>query len=506
MARYPVYSLSIGPFESVSGLLDSTIRLVGDDWPPPQALYLDEYLTKLGCKTYVLEPHYIDRDYIADVAAFYSRCLFNYPNFCRRLHLFRQEFDVDKWKSWIAEATGERLKEIEQALNADYLGYVVLRPLDGCPVGRSVLEVYPADTANPGHTRFFGAIKPYRAHLGPFHLSVDGLPFQQQDQGVSACATTALWTSLQKVAPMERRSPPTPAEITEAASRYLLLTGRALPSGGLGIQQMCEAIRGSGFEPVLIRSLDVSSDKAQLLAYLQSGFAPVLCIQGINGGSVGHAVCLAGVELADTVPPALLPGLRYRREADSITGLYVHDDRLGPYARAEIAPLTLPANKAIVTGVSIRGPGEDASLFEENYLSVIVVPVPEKIRLNVGRILEVGQVIGQAIGSTLPADSEPLILGAHYVTAMKYRREATEFGLSEEGNFKLQFELTLPRYLAVAQLRLGNSVLADVLLDSTETEANPAQVALVLRSHAISDDLIDTIVGMADVLGVEFIS
>src|SRR5437867_11968227 len=61
-----------------------------------QLRYIEEYVgeliadytpkTKQG--TIVYETHYIDRDYIEDYSVFYSRNLFLYKNYCRRLHFF----------------------------------------------------------------------------------------------------------------------------------------------------------------------------------------------------------------------------------------------------------------------------------------------------------------------------------------------------------------------------------------------------------------------------------
>ena len=45
--------------------------LVEDDWPPTQLRYLGQYLGDRGCKTVVVETHYVDRDYIEDLALFY---------------------------------------------------------------------------------------------------------------------------------------------------------------------------------------------------------------------------------------------------------------------------------------------------------------------------------------------------------------------------------------------------------------------------------------------------
>ena len=61
-------------FPAPSGWVEGT-------WPPTQLRYLGEYLAQLQCKTVLIETHYIDRDYISDVALFYSRSLRAYDNF-----------------------------------------------------------------------------------------------------------------------------------------------------------------------------------------------------------------------------------------------------------------------------------------------------------------------------------------------------------------------------------------------------------------------------------------
>ena len=84
-------------------------------------------------------------------------------------------------------------------LQNSYLGFSVIRPLPGSPVGRTVLPTF-GPTTQLGLRREFASIREYAVHLGGFELKVSGLPFQQQDQGVSACATTALWSSIHVIA------------------------------------------------------------------------------------------------------------------------------------------------------------------------------------------------------------------------------------------------------------------------------------------------------------------
>ena len=146
--------------------------------------------------------------------------------------------------SWY-ERIEARPRTCVQWLQDAYLGFSVIRPLPGSPLGRTVVATFGPEEGS-GRRREFGGSRKYAVHLGGFELHVDGLAFQQQDQGVSACATIALWSAIHRVAPMEGIPAMTPAQITEAASRYYLPGGRSLPSQGLTVNQMCEAIRAGG--------------------------------------------------------------------------------------------------------------------------------------------------------------------------------------------------------------------------------------------------------------------
>src|SRR5258705_6116095 len=72
-------------------------------WPPVQLTYLSAYLSALGCRTVVMESHYVDRDYIDDMSLLYSRSLRAYQNYCGRLHFFTETFDQDRWRKLVIE-------------------------------------------------------------------------------------------------------------------------------------------------------------------------------------------------------------------------------------------------------------------------------------------------------------------------------------------------------------------------------------------------------------------
>lgn len=463
------------------------------DWPPLQIRYLSEYLKQLGCRTVVVESHYIDRDYIDDVALFYSRSLRGYQNYCQRFHFFGAEFGLDHWRTLIADANRGSASTAAQFLQASYLGYSVVRPLPGSPIGRTVVGTFGPRTAD-GHSRVFSATRSYVANLCGFELTVRGLAFQQQDQGVSACATTALWCAIHQVAPMEGLKIATPAEITQAASRYFMPGGRALPSEGLTIEQLCEATRAAGLAPVYVPGSSHEVDRGQLLAYLSSGFAPVLALRAAEGE--GHAVCAVGYKLGE-ISPQPDPKLHFRDGATALKGIYIHDDRLGPYASVDLLPLTV--GPKIRTQLRIRWP-QKPDEFEQSQLAAIIVPVPLKLRLSAARMRALGLSIAEWAGVMFPEFDRSLTLNCRYRSAVEYKALAFDFTLTDDGMYSLATEIVLSRYVGVIAIDSPAGPILDVLLDSTETTANPAVLACV-RREVMPANAEAQFRKMADVLG-----
>jgi hypothetical protein len=476
-AQYPPQNFYVEPFpENLVRIFPLPPGFVEYTWPPIQLVYLGFYLTKLGCKTIVTESHYIDRDYIHEHSAFYSRSLRGYPNYCQRIHFFNAPFGEQEWRAFVTDV--DHRVQSAKSLQDSYLGFIVVRPLPGSPIGRSVLVTYGNKT-DSGLTRSFGPVRDYPVHLGGFDLTVRGLPFQQQDQGVSACATIALWSAIHNTAAKENLYVPTPAQITQAASRYVLSSGRSFPSEGLNLSQMCEGVRGAGLEPLVIHSVSVESDRFQLLSYLNSGLAPVLGIRSIDGGD-GHAVCAVGLKLGN-IAPQTDPDFHYLDAGSAVRAVYIHDDRLGPYASAEIGPWTL-GNGHIATGLLIRWPDKDI-MNEQSVLLWMLVPMPAKARVPISRMRILGLNLAQAAGELFPEFSKRITFDCSYRFASQYRRSATQLGLSAAGLYGLNCEIVLSRYVGVIELSIPEGPLFDVLLDATETRANPSAVAFVVRTE-----------------------
>ena len=475
--KYPVQRVRVCKFNREFDSLFAPPRgQIGTDWPPRQMMYMGLYLESLRCRTIVHERHYIDRHYIDDFSLFYSRSLRNYPNSCQRLHFFTSEFDEEQWSDLVRRANDGGRDEVQRKLAEQYLGFMVVKPLAGSPIGRTVLKTFDRATLS-GRYREFPAIRRYTVSLAGLSLSVEGLAFQQQDQGVSACATTALWSALQRTAPLEGLSSPTPAQITEAASRYMLPGGRALPSEGLRFDQLCEAVRATGLAPVLVTSISPREDQAHMATYLQSGLPVLLGIVPFGSGE-GHAVCLVGLRLASVQPPTD-PSIRYRDGATAVDRIYVHDDRLGPYASARLKAMTV--NRDVVTTVELRWPDEQPA--EESLLLGMLIPAPVKLRLSAVRLRVLGLEIAQAVAAAIPTFSG-LEVHTFFRRGAAYQARAHDFDLSLEGLRELTHETVLSRYVGVIRLITASGPVADVIVDATETSPNPAVLAIVRREGA----------------------
>src|SRR2546425_3441988 len=127
--EYPSREVPPLPFtEDLTAVVPAPPGLIEGSWPPRQLLYLGNYLERLGCRTIVWESHYIDRDYIHDMALFYSRSLRGYPNHCQRLHFFTTEFSDEGWHRMLETARRSRPNGVQGRLQKAYLGFCVIRP------------------------------------------------------------------------------------------------------------------------------------------------------------------------------------------------------------------------------------------------------------------------------------------------------------------------------------------------------------------------------------------
>jgi len=475
---------TLGPDESLKDLLNLEPPAFSRGDPFRQLLYVQEYIRRLGCQTVLVEGHYVDRDHIEDHSLFYSRSFADYSNACRRLHFFRQPREelqsrLAALEDWCGAEPAERRARWSEFSRESYLGFAVIKPLLGSPVGRTVLRCFdPVPLDGTKETRVFSAARRYDVHLGAVELEVTGLPFQQQDVGVSACATTALWSALHKLRDFEEIGSPTPAQITTLATQHSLPFGRPMPSDeGLSLDQMCQALQALKVAPSLLHVSSFRVTRAYVHAALRSGFAPVLVLESTgNRSRTWHAVTAVGYRKAQS--PALRPGEAYDLSED-IVALYVHDDRVGPYQRVD------PFQQAGSLGLASHYRPED----QHWIVRYVLVPLHAKIRISVSGLREIAIESLDHVSRTTATLTLAVAFEVWISRPALYLQQL--FSSQDQSGAQLgralMARVAMPRYLGIVRLEGPSLGVIDVLVDTTSTMKN-LNVLAVAHHGRVTDD------------------
>lgn len=449
-----------------------------------QLSYIASYVWALGCRSVLIERHYIDRDYIEDYGLFYSRSLYPYKNYCQRVHFFRttRASTVRRFTEVVhAAAEGrEAFREAcDQFSHKAYLGFCVVKPLSGSPVGRTVLATFEQKT--PDNRKRVYCTRQYTAHVNGIELSVDGLPFQEQDVGVSACATTAIWSSLQKAQDSESLPPATPAQITTLASRFALPFGRALPADeGLSVDQMCQAVQAFGVSPSLYCASDYSTTRSYLYSALRSDMSPIIIMQHQRDTNSYHAVTGVGMRLTSGANRSSTNGIA--DAAEDLEAVYVHDDRTGPYLRANL--IQRPEGDLKLDLLTRRRPDR----VDPWLVTHVLIPTHPKIRLSLSSLRKLAaDLVGhlhQACDVLFTSNDRAanpisfevwITRGPAYLSQLYF-----EDGVARGNTVRdLASRTIFPRYVGVVRFtsRVG---VVDVLYDTTSTIRNLHAIAVVV--------------------------
>ncbi|MCQ3950075.1 MAG: hypothetical protein DPW14_09665 [Planctomycetes bacterium] len=464
--------------------------------------YLESYLSYFKCAWAVEEPSYIDRDYHADFAEFYSTMAVELPSTCRRFHLFSR-------KNGTLESVGEEIVKQAAAgtdgalekLQDGYLGYLVIRPQGVPAFGRTVLKCYPDDDK----PRVFGTRQKYSAHFAGIELWVESIPWQEQDGGVSACASVALWSLFQSVAPREGIHLPTTADVTKATTRFSMPNGRAIPPG-LELGQMCLGIRELGLAPIVLvgeRKYGINNQNAFSLELFREYSAMLLeaRLPFVVGMPLevedptqpnappkqsGHAITVVGYQKAVGLANA----------ADDVAGfmqatmpvVYIHDDNFGPGMRHEILEIhdsqeSKKKNGArpAVAGILPKKEGKDAKSERKAPLvpEVLIAAVPERLRLSPEGLLIWGTKLRRWSAEQLSSQKIEVFREVAYVRQTDYFQKwlSSEKGVPSDqvGQARYDFQAgqPLPRFLGVVRLRTRHFLLGDLIFDTTASPHTP---------------------------------
>ena len=452
--------------------------------------YFREYFNYLITKTIVVENNYVDRDYLEDYSAYYVRCFTPYEKTCTRLHFFTKPFSRTVFQNILRNNISKtKIKEITES----YLGFVVIKPLPMTIIGRTCLKTYPNEKK-----RNYPIIRDYKTNLFGIKLTVDSLAFQEQDSVVAACATSALWSTFHGTGILFHHSIPSPVIITEKASKKFPSLTRTLPSNGLLIEQMVQAIRNVGLEPYSKSAADYFLLKSTIYAYIKAKIPIVLLINLANKVSSSyklnkdtplyidmgkHAVAVTGYSIKRSTK-INFEQYGFRCVTSNIDKIYVHDDHVGPFSRMIFDDIKISVyskekdkNEEFMSlGTSWRDKNEKYGNIRA-IPDIMLIPLYHKIRIPFSIIqdatINFNAILNSFILEGFMPFKEYLIWDMYLITVSDLKNEILRsVEIKSETKLKL-LTFPMPKYIWRSTGLNGKNKIIDLLFDATDIEQGP---------------------------------
>ena len=440
-----------------------------------QKKYITKYLQDLGAKTTISEV-YFDRDYLSEISSYYYQCTDHYDNACKRIHIFSTQKSKELFEKAISN-NEDALKELQEA----YLGYTIIRPIKNAPFGKTILAWYKESKEKRVVTQ-----REYTADICGLTLRINGLAWQQQDQGVSACATVALWSMLQSSALDDYYYIPTTSEITEAAHKTASLGSKIYPSEGLTMYQVCESIKEIRLTPCLLTgdlhkiNNDNYFSKERFLnlcgSFIRSGY-PVLIGGMLYDFSTEehqghHAICMVGFKNEQNQT-------ELNSSYESIKYLYINDDNIGLNVRFKVE--TCPDNKHVMLKPSKpdKIPGEDVIQSYPVFIphSILATVQPE-LRTNPFKLYERGTEILIRLRSILQntnMNPEDIHFSLRFIRKVDYFKKELNHVFMNQYDLlkKIRLELmnkipNMSKHITLVRFGTSKAPWFDILFDTSD--------------------------------------
>ncbi|WP_159076452.1 hypothetical protein [Flagellimonas amoyensis] len=403
-----------------------------------------------------MEENYISKDFLDGYSTYYSYCFENYPKVCRRIHFFRNEFDAK-------ELTKQLLKDDDPEFWEGYLGFIVVKPIPITVIGLTLLKTY----SDPEDSRSFWGTRQYLIHLFGKQLKIESLAFQEQDSVIAACATTAIWSMLNKASLNFHTSLKSPSQITRDADNISPDGSRLFPNKGLSILQICQAIVNSGLVSEIKRpNIRHSKEMGQVVsgvyirkilnAYSSLGIPIILVIKVPFGENYGaHAIAVSGFKFIK--PQITAPKDEITWHSDNIEKIYAHDDQWGPFAR-----LTFLNDGELENHWTKNDPKKRPTLVQ-----YIIVPVFPKVRISYEDIeaivLGLDLILRLFFTNKIVAD---LVWDIKILYSQDHKNGMRQYPLSEPAKIN-RLTLSLPKYVWVANCSVAGQKMMEFVFDAT---------------------------------------
>ncbi len=317
------------------------------------------------------------------------------------------------------------------------------------------------------------AQKTARLHFFAEELELDDILAVLRE--LATGATTALWSALAKVMRNDGQRHPTPLAITRAATEHGVQS-RAFPaSAGLDLEQMASAIHRTGYQPHVFQVSDqFESFILALGCYLRSGIPVVARVRSEQGD---HAMTLAGFRHEDALGERdiMIRSQRpsYTLRARGIARWYVHDDRLGPYARLDFKEKSLEGSQEVTWHELCFVPQEAG--FEAMRFVDALVPLYPKLRLTAEELIDFAFDMlpwMSYLAKTLEHE-DGLHVEPRFALGGDYLAELHSKPIDAERKIAFVTTTLLSRYVGILSWFVGEEWICDVVHDTTDLRRDP---------------------------------
>jgi len=387
-------------------LLDTNLNAI------PLRSLLRVILDRFHADLAVLEDPYLEMEFWDTYAYFHSRSFLDRRKQCWRLHFFRSQQLVDKPQpdDLVRHLyAGTKQEEIKKA-GFEYLGFATIRPTTSFCLGRTAVpfDEDPGGRAELGEDElelngvsYCKGKSEQVANVCATKLTVDTVPFLQQDPVVGMCATASLWVTSQVLASKFDLHKFPYIDISRQATQPSLAPFVVTPpdshedfAHGLSIPEICGALLRTGAVPLIItpkrfrdRGLGRAHVHDQLYTFVESELPVIVTLA--EKGSIGHAVTAVGhlqpdVQTMDDIKGCSVAQACPRGSAEQyVTSLvvkrfYVHNDNYGPFDRLDFVDPTDPKESKYKKWLCpIRLSREKQKTYD---LFSLVIPVPPYVK------------------------------------------------------------------------------------------------------------------------------
>jgi hypothetical protein len=423
---------------------DKLSNLLPPEYSAEEVILLLEAHLSTDVKSILIETGYVDRDYRSTYYSFYSKKGLKYSAFCARLHFFKEGVQLNN-----------RLELVSSIASVEdrYVGYMVLRPTQIAPIGRTVLSVHAKQDMD-------GAIieSRHHVHVLGYRFEVMGFPYMQQHTDISVCAHVVCWSILRHYSQRHYRYAEFLVDdITQMSSPSKV--GGLMPSRGLRVEQACRIFTHAGLYPDVYRKEDFKGDEFYriLHGYVESGF-PIFAAMHEKQ----HAVTVIGHGKPDkTGLDGCDEDILFSWQATN--SLVVIDDNHMPYLLIDCL---------------------DAGPYKLTEIDAFVVPLPEKIYLPYeaaeAQVVSVLRYGFDRMDFSNLYGHQPVVR-CFATTTPNFRKYLRDQQSAYPPNlFQALMNIVLPQFVWVAQVSTVNEwqqnrVEATFLLDATASaaEENP---------------------------------